>query len=279
MSKRITIFNSDELAVLDLSDAFAFYTLEKFNDAYTGDCLRVRRTGDDAEQDFGYNDWANLVAWVVAGGGTQHGAIVSIFDQINNKTATQGTPSAQPYIVRDGVLSTDSQGKPAMDFTHGNHYLERAEIFPTTPVTAFSILQADGSNGTIRTIWATGTLNGNNTGYGHHFNPSNEKASQQRVLTNANTLTLGDLTLGQSTLITSVFEPNLHSASTDNDTEITQADAFGAITPNRNFTIGARLRALVEFFLNGKATGIFIYTGVKTNRVQINQFLMNKYDI
>jgi hypothetical protein len=280
MSKRITIFGSDGLTGLDLMNAFAFYALEKFNNSYTGDCLRVRRTGDNAEQNFGYNDWTNLVAWVVAGGGTQHGAIVSIFDQINNKTATQVTPSAQPYIVRSGVLTVDSQGNPAMDFTHGNHYIERNETFPTTPVTAFSISQADGSNGTTRTIWTTGTLNANNTGYGNHYGDSNTKNSQKRLISNNNGISISALTLGQSTLITSVFDTNSHTASTDNDTEITQADAFGAITPNQRFTIGVR-RALAtyDFYLNGKVTGIFIYTGVKTNRVQINQFLMNKYDI
>jgi hypothetical protein len=279
MSKRITIFGSDGLMGLDLINAFAFYALEKFNDEYTADCLRVRRTGDNAEQDFGYNDWANLVAWVVAGGGTQHGAIVSIYDQINGKTVTQGTPSAQPYIVRSGVLTVDSEGNPAMDFTHGNHYLERAEIFPTTPVTAFSISQADGSNGTNRVIWGAGVAAAVNQGYGQLYNPSNEKQSQQRNLTPLNSINTDSLTLGQSSLITSVFSPNLHIASTDNGMEISQSDSFGAITPNQNFTIGCRLNPSAGLFLNGKVTGVFIYTGVKTNRVQINQFLINQYDI
>jgi hypothetical protein len=280
MSKKITIFGSDGLMGLDLMNAFAFYTLEKFNNSYTGNALRVRRTGDNAEQDFGYNDWTNLVAWVVAGGGSQHGAIVSIYDQINNKTATQGTPSAQPYIVRSGALTVDSEGNPAMDFQHGNNYLERDETFPTTPVTAFCISQADGSNGTLRVIWGTGANATQNSGYGQSYTAGNEKLSQQRILTSGNNLTLGALTLGQATLITSVFEPNLHTASTDNGSETTQSDALGAITPNQRFTIGVR-RALTayDFYLNGKVTGIFIYTGVKNNRVQINQFLMNKYDI
>ena len=77
---------------------------------YGSPCVRVRRSGDSAEFNFGFTtagvlDTSAIVAFCVAGGGAQSGFIVTMFDQSGaGNNLTQTTPSDQPSIVTSGVL-------------------------------------------------------------------------------------------------------------------------------------------------------------------------------
>lgn len=83
--------------------------------AYFGSpLLRVRRSGDNAEFDFGVGsdglvNWSSVTAFCVAGGGTQNGFVVTAYDQSGNgRHATQSDPTRQMQIASGGVLLTDT---------------------------------------------------------------------------------------------------------------------------------------------------------------------------
>jgi len=100
---------------LDLYPATAAYSIRKLRTGVTN-VIRVRRTGDNAERDFSeteLND-GTITTWVVAGGGTQNGRVVTWYDQSgNNLHKTQPLGANQPTIVAGGVLNIDN-GKPVI---------------------------------------------------------------------------------------------------------------------------------------------------------------------
>jgi hypothetical protein len=82
--------------------------LDRLVGPYGGPALRIRRSGDNAESDFNLAgsawDSAAAAAWVVAGGGTQHGYVVTLYDQLGGSVhATQATTGRQPQIVSSGT--------------------------------------------------------------------------------------------------------------------------------------------------------------------------------
>jgi hypothetical protein len=100
--------------ILDITgNAKGAYSSYLLRGAYYGSPLvRVRRSGDNAESDFGATtagilDTSAIVAFCVAGGGFQHGLIVRIYDQSGQGNhLTQTTPGDQLSIVTSGVLLT-----------------------------------------------------------------------------------------------------------------------------------------------------------------------------
>lgn len=90
------------------------YSFRALRSAYTGNCIRVRRSSDNTEQNFGflnnYLDTAALLTFV----GANSGFIVTWYDQSGNAIdATTSTTSKQPRIINAGVF--DRLGtRPAM---------------------------------------------------------------------------------------------------------------------------------------------------------------------
>jgi hypothetical protein len=81
------------------------FSFQKLRTAYTGNCITVRRSSDNATQNIGfvsnYLDVSSLLSFV----GANDGFITTWYDQsINGYTATQTTPSRQPIIVSGGTL-------------------------------------------------------------------------------------------------------------------------------------------------------------------------------
>ena len=114
----------------DFPGAAAAYSLRLINSSYTGPVIRVRRSTDNAEQDFTANQISSgsLVAFCGAG----NGFIRTWHDQSgNNRHATQTTTSAQPQIVSAGSLILEG-GLPAINFNGSSHRLD-------VPVIAFSM--------------------------------------------------------------------------------------------------------------------------------------------
>jgi hypothetical protein len=107
--------------LLDLyPGAVMAWSLRKLRTAYSGYCIRVRRSSDNAEQDIGFVnnflDTATLLSFVGAG----DGLVTTWYGQdavgIN---FTQATAGRQPRIVSSGVLVTDG-GKAAVNFYVSN---------------------------------------------------------------------------------------------------------------------------------------------------------------
>lgn len=82
------------------------YSLRKLSSTYTGNAIRVRRSSDNAEQDFGFIadvlDTASLLTFVGAG----NGFVTTWYDQSGvGRNAIQTTASLQPQIVVSGVVN------------------------------------------------------------------------------------------------------------------------------------------------------------------------------
>ena len=93
------------------------YSFRKLSSTYTGECIRVRRSSDNAEADIGFNgdylDEAALLAHTGTGGSDdgfiikwydQSGAFVGTPSAINDGDLAQSSTTYQPRIVNNGVI-------------------------------------------------------------------------------------------------------------------------------------------------------------------------------
>lgn len=99
------------------SGAAVAYSLRKLSSTYTGSAIRVRRSSDNAEQDFGFVsnalDTASLLTFVGAG----NGFVTTWYDQSSlGRNAIQTTASNQPELVISGAINT-LNGKASIKFT------------------------------------------------------------------------------------------------------------------------------------------------------------------
>ena len=103
----ISLMPKAQPLLLDLyQNATVAYSLRKLRTAYTGNSIRVRRSSDNAEQDFGFVandlDTASLLTFCGAG----NGFVTTWYDQsTNGLNFTQITAGSQPRIVNGGVLN------------------------------------------------------------------------------------------------------------------------------------------------------------------------------
>lgn len=99
--------------LLDIvGNANASYSLTLLRSAYTGPLVRIRRSSDNAEQDFGAK---NISASILSFVGSGNGFVRTWYDQSGSANLVQATAGSQPMIVSSGTLVTIN-GKPGIDF-------------------------------------------------------------------------------------------------------------------------------------------------------------------
>lgn len=103
--------------------AVAAYSLRKLSTSYAGNCIRVRRSSDNTEQDFGFSsgvlDTASLLTFV----GANNGFVVTWYDQSGNgNNQTQATATSQPKIVSSGSIITQNS-KPCLQLDGTDDYM------------------------------------------------------------------------------------------------------------------------------------------------------------
>lgn len=167
--------------LLDLYPATSAYSVRKLRTDYTGACMRVRRSSDNAEQDIGFvgNDLDTVALLSFVGAG--NGFAVMWYDQSGNSlNISRGVLSQQPRIVSSGVV--DSKGlKPSISFDGSDDVLVYSSpIAALNTGSQFSIFNVHHSNllNTLRTFWSTSTVGSANQvrGFGDTRNiasPSN----------------------------------------------------------------------------------------------------------
>ena len=108
--------------LLDLvPGAAAAYSLRSLSDSYAGPVVTVRRSSDDAEEDFTAAEVADGTLAAFCGAGD--GFVKQWWDQSGNaRHAIQTTTTYQPKIVSSGVVITE-EGKPAIEFDGTNDWL------------------------------------------------------------------------------------------------------------------------------------------------------------
>ena len=104
-SKLVTNFNTYQY-LLDLyPNAAVAYSFRILSKNYTGNCIRVRRSSDNTEQDFGFVNNYLDVAGVETFCASTNGFIVTRYDQSGNaNNNTQTTAAQQVKCVDNGVF-------------------------------------------------------------------------------------------------------------------------------------------------------------------------------
>ena len=113
------------------------YSVRKLSSAYSGSCIRVRRSSDNTEQDFGFVsnalDTTSLLTFV--GGGS--GYVVTQYDQSGNtNNVTNAIAVSQPLIVVSGALVTVN-GQPSIKYI-GTQYLTASTGFTPASTSSYS---------------------------------------------------------------------------------------------------------------------------------------------
>lgn len=157
------------LDTVGLTGAFAAYSLRKLRSAYSGNCVRIRRSNDNAEADIGFSSgWIDKTA-VDTHCTTNDGYVVTWYDQSGNGyNLTQATTTLQ-FKIWHGA-SRDWQGtidnRPVTMPLANNGYYLLADTVPST-TTAMSLGVICGFKGAsaptsnLRAIYGDGgTLGG-----------------------------------------------------------------------------------------------------------------------
>jgi hypothetical protein len=121
----------------DIPNIVTAYSTRRLLTAYTGSLLRIRRSSDNEQQDFGYDGNGDLDTAAIAtfvGGGS--GFIVTWYDQSGGGYhANQATPAAQPLYVASG-----QNGRPVPRFDGNDDFLSMGAW--GAGINAFSVLSA-----------------------------------------------------------------------------------------------------------------------------------------
>jgi hypothetical protein len=92
-------------------------------------------------------DTSTLVSFCVAGGGTQHGDVVTWYDQSGNgRNLTNSTLSQQPRIVSSGAVINENS-KPAISADGGDSLLYTFGSAQAQPLTLFTVGRSTSSGG------------------------------------------------------------------------------------------------------------------------------------
>lgn len=104
--------------------AAAAYSTRLLRLGYTGNCIRVRRSNDNSEQDIGFDLYGNLdESSLSTFVGANNGFVTTFYDQSGNgRNATQTTAANQPRIVNSGIIDKINN-RPALIFDGSNDVL------------------------------------------------------------------------------------------------------------------------------------------------------------
>lgn len=146
-----------------LTGAFGAYSLRKLRSAYSGNCVRVRRAGDNVEAQIGFsNNWIDKAA-LDAHCTTNDGFVAAFFDQSGNENNLAQPNAPLQFKIwngstRDWVATIDGRPIIAPLVTNGVYALN---VIPTE-TTAMSICCISGCFGAsapttaLRTVYANG---------------------------------------------------------------------------------------------------------------------------
>ena len=131
--------------------------LRKLVGSYSGNAIKLRRSSDNAEQDFGFTSSGELdVAAIQTWLGSSTGYVKTIYDQSgNSRDFTHSTASRQPELLISGVNSM-----PTLNFTTSNQLRMTSNVL-SWPLTIIATAQLTNNNcnrvfGDVNSNWLHG---------------------------------------------------------------------------------------------------------------------------
>jgi hypothetical protein len=126
----ITYKEESDYLLDDFAGAQGAYSLRKLRSAYTGNCIRVRRSSDNTTQDIGFDGDELDTSALSTFCGSGNGWVVILYDQSGNaRNATNTDTAEQPQIYSAGSVILDN-GKPTMKFDGSNDALYTTSFAP-----------------------------------------------------------------------------------------------------------------------------------------------------
>jgi hypothetical protein len=274
------------------------YSFRKLRTAYTGNCIRVRRSNDNAEQDIGFTtqgvlDTASLKTFV----GANSGFVTTWYDQSDRPTprnATQTTAANQPRIVNAGVVDRES-GDVALVFDGTNDFLrENFSNLLVANTTLLTVASRRNNANALRCIFSTGIVTGGVSGFGFFYidnalGGQNNLYMQSRYASQTSR-SVGNYTntINQNHLIFGVTTTTASNAwyNGGNNTTLTYTAETNA-NSTTNGIIGARLQEISPgvfapgLYHNGTISEIVVWgsTDQTTNRTAIENNINDYYNI
>lgn len=144
------------------------FSFRKLKDNYSGNCVRIRRSSDNVEQDFGFSnnylDTASIRTFLT----TNSGFVAIWYSQNDTLTAfnaTQATAASQPRIFNAGTFEILKSGSSliAMYFDGGDFLATNNAVFFNGLYTAFSVHRNNSVTG-ARLLFAQDAGSGTNRG-------------------------------------------------------------------------------------------------------------------
>jgi len=132
--------------ILDNYPADLAFSMFKLSSSYSGNCLRVVRSSDNATLDIGFVDNVLDTASLLSFIGSNSGYVNRWFNQSSGNNATQDTIGSMPRIVNSGTLET-LNGHPTLYFdgVNDNFHLTNETVSINFSVFAYGKRNASGS--------------------------------------------------------------------------------------------------------------------------------------
>jgi hypothetical protein len=253
-----------------------WYEMVKRFSAYSGACIRVRRSSDNAEQDINFVndllDTASLLSFVGAG----NGFVTTFYTQVGTKNVTNAVATQQPQIVSSGALITrNGFVSIKYDGTNDNLLNTTSAFINTTDVSYFSISQNDVSNG-------VGVIHNQDTNSNISIRSFCDRRVDKRniVVSTISGSGIADMSIQRDNsnlrLLSAFIDASKNISSFDNG--LTGGTSTYVGTPNNNgLQIGQQYLAS---WLNGSINCFGAYNiDNSANRVAIETILNNYYSI
>jgi hypothetical protein len=133
-------------------------SLDKLDKNYTGFCIKVRRSSDNAEQDLGFVnnelDTASLLDFV----GSGNGFVSIIYDQVGSNNMTQTTANLQGQIVSNGSVITLG-GKPCIIRSADDNGGYLSAYAPNDGATVKGMFYVGDNEGKLSLLFGSATSN------------------------------------------------------------------------------------------------------------------------
>jgi hypothetical protein len=252
------------------SGAAVAYSLRKLSSTYNGNCIRVRRSSDNTEQNIGFVsnvlDTASLLTFVGAG----NGFVTTWYDQSgNSKNATRTVASDQPIIVSSGSIVNDSS-LPCINFdsyrpllTPSITYSSAFTVAHVTTQTTVNYLLGSSTGGVIY----NGSLYGASANFGGY------DGSNFRGITGGNL----NRNLGYFNMKTSKLFVSLNNSSDIDAGSFASSLTLGGDSLHG---VGGRDVGTDGLYFKGKIQEIILFTSEQSaNKSGINTNINNYYNI
>jgi hypothetical protein len=244
-------------------------------------CIRVRRSNDNAEQDIGFiNSKPNapintgqLLQFV----GANDGFITTWYNQGSVANGLQTTGNNQPQIVSSGVVEL-SNSLPSIKWDGSNDFLSINGVFTSTMnITTFAVVQS--ANVTINQ-YIYDNSNSGDFGGGYSFRFINTGGFRIWAQ-NANVAATGGSTANNTTYITSQLSRLTSTNTENNELWVNNSNVANnsATTSTRNAKTESRLGVsqLLGGFLNGKISELIAYDFYNTSERNAITLNINNY--